>query len=329
LEQITPSNAILDNQLNFKEYWAYYHKENMKNPPRKHEKSKFFKYMPATTAKLVLRNQTLRWSSPTQFNDPFDVPRELAFELTPTEIKQALSAVFIDLLEDPPKDTSELQPALAYIIQAAHAASSQELIDDLVSEIQNEGQIPVDTSAGLDGLRKMWKGIIPDLRILCLAAAHDRTSMWYHYADNYRGIVIELTCSDELDSPWLGAEPVQYPPVPPRLFSASGWAELMTLKQEIGLNRMLHALTYYKTPDWSYEEEWRVSGYKRPGEVAEYADYKIHPLNFSKVFFGPHISDEDRKDILDLLADDLNHVEAYQANIGFGRYFSFNPINIT
>jgi hypothetical protein len=39
--------------------------------------------MPASTAKIVLQNKTLRWSSPVEFNDPFDVPRELAFDVTP------------------------------------------------------------------------------------------------------------------------------------------------------------------------------------------------------------------------------------------------------
>jgi hypothetical protein len=94
----------------------------MINPLRKHERTEFYKYLSAATAKVVLRNQTLRWSSPTQFNDPFDVPRELAFEFTTSEIKQALSNVFVQLLKNPPEDTSELQPSLALIIQMTHMA---------------------------------------------------------------------------------------------------------------------------------------------------------------------------------------------------------------
>jgi hypothetical protein len=150
--------------------------------------------------------------------------------------------------------------------------------------------------------------------------------MWYHYADKYKGVVIELACVDELDSPWLVAAPVEYPLEPTSVFTALGWAELLTLKQDIGLEKMLHALTYYKTPDWSYEEEWRVSSYRRPGEVAEYADYKIHPLNFTKVFFGPHIDVADKEEILDILVGDLSHVLPYQASIGFGRHLSFEQV---
>ena len=298
----------------------------MRNLLRKHEKTEFYKYMPAATAKIVLQNRTLRWSSPTKFNDPFDIPRDLVFNFTLTEIKQSLSNILVNLLRYPPIDVSELQPALAYIIQTTQGTDNQGLIEYLIKEILIEGQIPVVSSV-LDDLRETWIRILPDLKILCLSAAHDKTSMWYHYADKYRGVVVELDCLDELDSPWLVAKPVQYPPDPPRIFCVSGWAELMILKQEIRLKKMLHALSYYKTPDWSYEEEWRVSSYKRPGEVSEYADYKIHPLNFSKVFFGPHITDVDRQDILNILFGNLHHVQIYQATVGFGRYFSFKKID--
>jgi hypothetical protein len=196
----------------------------------------------------------------------------------------------------------------------------------MVAGIMDEGQIPLHSSTGICDLKEMWKSLIPQLRILCLAAAHDKTSMWYHYADKYRGVVIELACIDKLDSPWLVAEPVEYPLEHPSVFTASGWAELLTLKQEIGLEKMLHALTYNKTPDWSYEEEWRVSSYRRPGEVAEYADYKIHPLNLTKVFFGPDIAFADKEEILNFLVGDLSHVIPYQASIGFGRYLHFEQM---
>jgi len=40
---------------------------------RLHDRRSFFKYTSAATAKLVLNNRTLRWSSPSLFNDPFDI----------------------------------------------------------------------------------------------------------------------------------------------------------------------------------------------------------------------------------------------------------------
>src|SRR5687767_14020057 len=45
-----------------------------------HSRNSFYKYMSAGTAKTVLGNNTLRWSSPALFNDPFDVQFDLHIE---------------------------------------------------------------------------------------------------------------------------------------------------------------------------------------------------------------------------------------------------------
>src|SRR5664279_4005461 len=40
--------------------------------PRLHNKSHFFKYVEQNAAKLIIQNQTLKWTCPLDFNDPFD-----------------------------------------------------------------------------------------------------------------------------------------------------------------------------------------------------------------------------------------------------------------
>jgi hypothetical protein len=49
-----------------------------------HDRANFFKYMSASTALLVPRNHTLRWSSPEQFDDQFDVTKLATPLLRPT-----------------------------------------------------------------------------------------------------------------------------------------------------------------------------------------------------------------------------------------------------
>ncbi len=68
------------------------------------------------TAKIVLTDRSLRWSSPVLFNDPFDVPREMSFGLTPVDIVQALSRRMADLIQNPPEDTSQLEPKVRLIV---------------------------------------------------------------------------------------------------------------------------------------------------------------------------------------------------------------------
>jgi len=40
--------------------------------PRYHDRDFFFKYVTREVAKLIIKNHTLRWSCPVDFNDPFD-----------------------------------------------------------------------------------------------------------------------------------------------------------------------------------------------------------------------------------------------------------------
>ena len=98
----------------------------MTSPNRKHERKSFFKYMPSSTAEIVLTNRTLRWSSPVEFNDPFDVPRELAFEITPAEIQQELVDKFIHLIENPSVNTEGLDHRFRFILEAIRQNETDE-----------------------------------------------------------------------------------------------------------------------------------------------------------------------------------------------------------
>ena len=42
---------------------------------KNHNRKSFFKYTSAQTALLIFKHTKLRWSAPSVFNDPFDVPR--------------------------------------------------------------------------------------------------------------------------------------------------------------------------------------------------------------------------------------------------------------
>jgi hypothetical protein len=75
----------------------------MRSSNRRHERQTFTKYMSVETALAVLATRTLRWSSPLLFNDPFDVPRELSFGLTPAEIVSALKEQLADLIQEAPR----------------------------------------------------------------------------------------------------------------------------------------------------------------------------------------------------------------------------------
>jgi hypothetical protein len=182
----------------------------MRSPNRQHDRESFFKYMSVATAAIVLQNRTLRWSSPVLFNDPFDVPRELSFGLSPEDIVQALARRMTNLIEEPPEDTSRLEFKVRLRVETVKRDVSPELKAKLLAGIADTAAAHRPTGQAMDALRAMWRDWIPQFRILCLTESPAHAAMWYHYADQYRGVVLEFRCDDALDNAWLAARPVTY-----------------------------------------------------------------------------------------------------------------------
>jgi hypothetical protein len=91
--------------------------------------------MSAEVAEIVLSNNTLRWSSPLLFNDPFDVPREVAHGLEPQQIKEAVINYHLELYRNPPNDLSNLHPKVQFLINTIKVANSDKLINDVERDV--------------------------------------------------------------------------------------------------------------------------------------------------------------------------------------------------
>lgn len=278
--------------------------------------------MSAATAALVLKNRTLRWSSPLLFNDPFDVPRELLFGVTPREVVEAASRRLITLLDDPPQDSSLFGHKLQLIIEAVKKGLSPELKESLVAGVREVAATLKPTSESMDQLRELWRTWIPQMRILCLTESAGHSAMWFHYADKYSGAVLEFRCVDEVDSPWSIAEPVTYPSAKPEVYTADGWATLLSMQNDLTIRKMLHVSTYTKAPDWSYEKEWRIATFMRPTDTGLFTDYKFDQRELAALYLGPLISAEDKESLMRLVAA-YPSVPIFQMSIGMSREMVF------
>jgi hypothetical protein len=282
--------------------------------------------MPASTAQLVLANTSLRWSSPVLFNDPFDVPRELYFGVSAEELSAAVVKRLTSLIEHPPQDTSDLLPALQVIADVAGTGTG--IPPDARAEILASIKEPFDTTqlaAAMEELRALWRSWIPDFRILCLADSPIHAAMWLHYADSYKGVVLEFNCDDEIDSPWLRAEAVSYPAAKPEVFEADGWAKLMMMPIDVAKERMLHLSTLTKAPDWSYEKEWRITTWKRDDDSGLYTDYPFRPREMASIYLGPLMAADNRRALL-ALSTMYPQARVIEVTIGMSREFLLRPI---
>lgn len=287
--------------------------EKNRSPFQRHEHEWFYKYTNAKVAKIALVNRTLRWSSPVLFNDPFDVPRELPIGFQEVEFQAALANEVARILENQEIVEPSAHPKLYALVQQLRRSGSEnigKLIAYGLRRFANENAI---THKGLfDEICEYWESLRPQLRILCLSEVNDSMSMWYHYADKYKGVVLGLKCIDEIDSPWLIAQPVKYQDAPPFFLTKEAFVRSITGQQPLDYKKNFIDHLYIKTTDWEYEKEWRVATVARPGELGHCSDYPIHPRNFGAIYLGQDISEEDETDILARLDHELSHVSVYK-----------------
>ena len=293
----------------------------MQSPSRRHDRQSFVKYVSADTARLILESCSMRWSSPILFNDPFDVPRELSFGVTPEQLSLAMVERLRSLIEHPPVDTTNLIPQVRLIVEAVKRGITAELKHELLAGLRlRDGDIP--SSASMDEFRQKWRNeVLPDFRILCLTESPSHAAMWYHYADAYAGAVLQFRCIDELDSAWLAARKIDYLTEKPLVYTAAGWAELMT--EDHSLSRIIDIAAHTKSPDWSYEQEWRITTFRRPLDTGHFTDYTFKPAELSAVYFGPRMKPAIRASLLDVIRS-YPHARPLDTRIGMSRELLFS-----
>ncbi len=262
-----------------------------------------------------------------RFNDPFDTAQELRLAFDPTVLNGLLMEELIALIRKGIAG-SVSHPILAMLGRRLDSASSNErkrFVDDFRRE-------PLSTTSGqidaVEALREHWRNVVPWLRVLCLAETNDVTPMWLHYADGYKGAVLEFESIDELDSCFLVARPVIYQDTLPTIDEARAWVRcLLGQSQETTLD-LLMKYQYTKTMSWAYEREWRIVSGARPDDPAQFTDYSFHPRELSRVFFGLQCSAADQIALQSLLSNGLEHVSCYQAVVGAeDTKFTFRPLH--
>jgi hypothetical protein len=275
----------------------------------------FFKYYTASTAKIVLSTQRVRWNSPLNFNDPFDCyfSFEPKFDLRQATIKERER--FFDILcqnEEPPFNYINRYAAiLARLRQMTKGKSRAELeallgsaFDDLIPSL--EGIIPFE--------RELWKKRMAEYRLFCVCEIKDNLLLWSHYTNNHTGVVFQFECIAELDVPLLAARQVKYSDEAPGLATEEEW-----ISSALGLRPLNDAQEVWLWPvttkarPWEHEKEWRIVTTRRPYGHDGYEDMLFSPREISKVLLGCRISDTDKADILNLLTGPFSHTEAYQA----------------
>jgi hypothetical protein len=259
-----------------------------------------FKYCSYATARIVLETGQLRWSRPTLFNDLFDSQ----FDLRTIENEEALQPRILERLWEFANDPERFQPAnkLGIIHKwgaPAFVAMGKEAYFESMADAVLEG-----IRRGRNNLPQFLKEIrehVARTKILCLSGDPLSSSLWGHYGDSGRGVVLEFCSIPLLDSPYSVARKVLYLDEPPLLYDEEFLVDQMSGLQTFDGADVLQKMIFVKHSDWRLECEWRIGSGDGRFPNDPYEDIAFHPMELSAVLVGPRVTADQVDELRGLL----------------------------
>lgn len=284
----------------------------------------YFKYTTLDTTKLIIKNKSLRWSSPLKFNDI----EECQFVPYTRESYEKAIREYFDILiriakgEKLDFDYNNFSHSTIMLINVIKISLNQGTFDqsNFIDQTLNFINDPE-----ADYREYINKGLIRIFRILCVTNKYDNKLMWAHYGDQHYGCVLEF--SDlYIDKPLnLKEGKVEYHE---NLKPKTNSLHLLLYGETPDLRDiMIRDVIFSKRSEWNYEEEYRLLFAESFGQIKVKANFqtKEKSINVShqtdKLFtdvpiskdflksitFGTRIKDEEISDVQNqLISNDMN-----------------------
>lgn len=280
------------------------------DPEGNNDRLHFFKYMSEGTAKIVLKNQTMRWATRDYLNDPFELQHQVLATVDKGTVRQRvidqLWEVFQGRLASAPD--SMIGPTLLKL-RAQRPNTTREEFDAAFLQGLAEGidQTP-EIAHQIVGLEVAH---FAQVKILSLTERPDNAAMWNHYCNGYKGVVLRFrSCRGSI---FAMAEPVEYTNVVPAFVTEEFMVHMLAGTPRPPTNPITRSIIFRKAPEWSYESEWRITlGFGR-NRGAPYEDLPWGSDELDGVIFGTRTSDADKDEIRQLCVG-FPHVEFMQAS---------------
>jgi len=265
----------------------------------------FYKYASPETTLTVLRNQTVRYSSPLAFNDPFDIQSGLHFNFD----IETLHGKVLDRLNElaaaatePPVDTEDEWGKIVMKVRKYYPthgfprerwkAMTAEPFRWLVEQI---------TTTQQRYQQHWWETLLPGVRVFCVSEDRDNLLMWAHYAKDHKGSVMEFWSLPDEDNPLSVARPVDYVSTPPPFFTESEWLDDLLAIRKLDSDALYHRYAYTKSRHWHYEREWRVWYPLSTGGLHDYIP--IRRSEFKAIYLGCRAESKFIKDTIELVRE--------------------------
>ena len=189
------------------------------------------------------------------------------------------------------------------IISVIRSISAEESIVDRIERIAEASNLHgIDIKTEVANARKTLEPILPRIKetinehfaITCFSETPDNILMWSHYAGKHSGFCVEydftkMTSQNLLLMLFPAIYSTEKPTVPLSMFDFNDLGNIRLSNGSGGIPDLIVSLLT-KSNIWSYENEWRMIGYR-----SMLRDQKYYEDIAVKVYYGANISTENKQ----------------------------------
>lgn len=282
---------------------------------RIHDQPHFFKFATQEAALKIIEGKSLKWSSPVEFNDPFDHQAGFVLDLDEEHFARLFTESMLRVIfTDTPVSVgaSRLFTHLLLLMRQARERLPRE---EIVAQLQESALLAArNLTEGVDGFNAAIQSELLHSRVLCVSEQVDNVVMWSHYADQHRGVAFQLGCIDSIDNRLLAAKRVEYTDRFIAFPSAEEYAQHLTGEQPIDMVSLAWKIAYTKHLDWAYEREWRVH-IPLLGEMpsASFSIYDEPAEVFQAIYLGCRMEPSQVQSVIQTAIKVLPHIKIYRS----------------
>lgn len=284
--------------------------------------SSLVKFCPIDAGIKILSTQTLRWSAPHLFSDPFELDHESQPDVSAEGLLDVLLREALIMLFGPNTPTGRHNRFVN--IMARWREQERFCDEDEAQEVLREllGQIAEIQTRHVNEYMEEWRRFARSTRIACFSEKPNNVACWQRFADHHRGIALRFECGEGTGLP--KPQQVNYQSIAPVVTNRQEQLEVIYGRRNAPTADDFPAKFLIKGRQDHLEQEWRCFDSTNNNDVHE-ADlwfdlHKFPAHELRAVYFGVLTSDADKDLISKLMRANYPTAKIYQAGLVPGRY---------
>lgn len=284
--------------------------------------SSLVKFCPIDTGIKILSSQSLRWSAPHLFGDPFELDYRSKPEVSAESLLDVLLREALIMLFGPDMPTGRHNRLVNIMARwrEQQRFCDEEEAQDVLRELL--GQIAEIQARQVEEYLTTWRKFARNVRITCFSEKPNNVSCWQRFADQHRGIALRFECGD--GTGLAKPQRVNYQALAPTITNQQEQLEIIYGRRSAPSTDEFPTKHLIKGRQDQLEQEWRCFEnslddiHDDPELWYDLRKFPAHELR--AVYFGMLTSDRDKELVAKLMRANYPTAKMYQASMVSGRY---------